>query len=316
MNCTQIDELMLDFVEGELADHEASEVRFHIDRCELCKAKLRDYRGLFGELGAARSLDNRIHRPEASSVAAVPGTHRGVKIIGDFEILDELGRGGMGVVYRAQQISLNRVVALKVLAVGAVQSERAIQRFQHEAQAAARLHHTNIVPVYAQGQADGNFFYAMELIEGRSLSAVLRDRDDALLDGNTDGVGVASRRPAISSQQDATLPITTGPRNSDGATGGSTTLLRTGTLIGLRRGGRRYKRLARLFAEVADGLHHAHEQGIVHRDIKPQNLMLGVDDKLHITDFGLARLASEPALTLTSEIVGTPAYMSPEQISR
>lgn len=322
MNCADVNDMMLDFVEGELADDESTAIRTHIDDCEPCKAKLRDFRGLFGELGAARSLDNRRNRPEASEIPQTPGTHRGQKIIGDFEILDELGRGGMGVVYRARQISLNRVVALKVLAVGAVQSERAVQRFQHEAQAAARLHHTNIVPVYAQGAADGVFFYAMELIDGKALSAVVRESENLSLH-NDAPPAEATNQPVtdgdaetVASEVDGDRTVALPEKSLTASAAGVSGAYRSGTLVRLRRGGRKFKRIARLFAEVADGLEHAHQLGIYHRDIKPQNLMLGVDDKLHITDFGLARLANEPGITLSSEIVGTPAYMSPEQVSR
>src|SRR5262245_58454912 len=101
---------------------------------------------------------------------SVTRSHR----LGDFEIVREIGRGGMGVVYEAQQISLNRKVALKVLSSGLGLTPKAVQRFRREAEAAAKLHHTNIVPVYATGEQDGTYFYAMELIEGPSLDAVIR----------------------------------------------------------------------------------------------------------------------------------------------
>jgi serine/threonine protein kinase len=202
----------------------------------------------------------------------------------------------MGVVYRARQRSLNRIVALKVLAAGAVQSERAVRRFQHEAQAAARLHHTNIVPVYAQGEADGAFYYAMELIDGRPLSRALRENNLESAVG-----GASGRNTGRSGPPTIDLP--------------SISRSVSGIARRPRAAPNRYKRIARLFAEAAEGLAHAHGLGIVHRDIKPQNLLLGADDHLHITDFGLARLMDEPGMTMTSEIIGTPAYMSPEQIA-
>jgi hypothetical protein len=191
----------------------------------------------------------------------------------DYEVLAELGRGGMGVVYRAQQISLRRIVALKVLSSGLAGSSSAVTRFRKEAQAAAKLHHTNIVPVYAQGEQDGHLYYAMELVEGRNLHHVIQES-----------------RPGFAAGESATVSAASHQR-------------------------RRYVDWARLICGVAEGLEHAHRQGVIHRDIKPQNLLLAADGQLHITDFGLARLLDEPSLTVTGEMVGTPAYMSPEQVN-
>lgn len=319
MTCEQIDDRLLDFVEGDLPRDEADAVRVHTRDCASCAAKLHDYRRMFGELSAARSADNRARRPEADAQSlADVHSHRGRTRIGDFEVLDELGRGGMGVVYRARQVSLNRIVALKILAAGAVQSQRAIQRFQHEAQAAARLHHTNIVPIYAQGESEGCYYYAMELIDGKSLSAVLREDPNLGADG---GASLRASSPdgvVLSDAQAVTLPTSPSAKARKAEASHQDSLVSrmvSGTLMRPRIASRKYKRVARLFAEVAEALSHAHSQNILHRDIKPQNLLLGQDDKLHITDFGLARLTDEPGLTLTSEIVGTPAYMSPEQIA-
>ena len=332
MNCQAIDDLLLEFVEGELEKPQAEDVRTHLRTCPACHAKLRDYRELFGDLSAARSLDNRLNRPEAqvSTNAAPAHSHRGLHRIGDFEIITELGRGGMGVVYRAQQVSLGREVALKVLAAGAVQTQRAIQRFRHEAQAAARLHHTNIVPVYAQGESDGCCYYAMELIDGRPLHIVIRDDPDL---GEAENLGhsadaantaIDARKPTVDSaaasraaaSRRATVRLDRPAASAAPAGGSQSALARiSGSFWRPRSAPRRFKRIARLFAEAAEALEHAHQQNILHRDIKPQNLLLGRDDKLHITDFGLARLMDEPGLTMTSEMVGTPAYMSREQIT-
>lgn len=201
--------------------------------------------------------------------------------LGDFEILEQIGRGGMGVVYRARQISLNRTVALKVLAAFADPESQAIARFRKEAQAAARLHHTNIVAIHAQGEHSGYYYYAMELIEGESLDAALRRG------------AFRGRSSAVEVSADAT----------------------DSRSFALGRGGLdAYRRLARLLAEVADALEYAHRNHVIHRDIKPQNLLLGRDGRLHVTDFGLAHLLSEPHLTTTGQIMGTPLYMSPEQV--
>jgi len=230
--------------------------------------------------------------------------HRRGALLGDFEIVDELGRGGMGIVYRARQVSLSREVALKVLPDYAHRGPLAIQRFRNEARAAARLHHTNIVPIYAQGEEQGTFFYAMELVEGASLDAAIRCRTRLLSPSNPS----LSLRPTVaggSSIAGETLAISPNRTTAEPA---QSLNART-----LHRARQDYCHLARLLAGVADGLDHAHRAGVVHRDIKPQNLLVGPDDQLHITDFGLARLADAPGITVTGEVMGTPAYLSPEQ---
>jgi hypothetical protein len=181
MTCETVCELLLDYVEGELPTAQAEPIRAHLAECCECAAKYRETCALVGDLGAARSIQRQDAEPDRSQqlplVSPVLEEHAR---IGDFEILAELGRGGMGVVYRARQISLNRIVALKLLSGQLVQSERSIRRFTREAQAAARLHHTNIVPIYAQGCEEKCFYYAMELIEGESLDKVLRRQHEHL----------------------------------------------------------------------------------------------------------------------------------------
>ncbi|MHC4974701.1 MAG: serine/threonine-protein kinase, partial [Planctomycetota bacterium] len=172
--------------------------------------------------------------------------------IGDFRIAREIDRGGMGVVYEAQQVSMGRRVALKVLSGAITATPHAVKRFQREAQAAGRLHHTNIVPVYAMGQHAGYWYYAMELVKGRPLSAVLAD--------------LRGRRPreetlARDAREEPTAP--------------SDPHLGTGT--GVRA---YYVRVAEMFAGVAEALELAHHEGIIHRDIKPSNLLLDADGTL------------------------------------
>jgi serine/threonine protein kinase len=223
--------------------------------------------------------------------------------LGDFEIVRELGRGGMGVVYEAVQVSLNRKVALKVLAGGLGLTPTAVQRFRREAEAAARLHHTNIVPVYATGEADGTHFYAMELIDGPSLDHVLRQLRDA---------GRPSPAPTKRPETDSAVPpelAATGAYVPE--SGPATTLCTTS----LHSGGDYFDTVARLVADVADALDHAHRNGVIHRDVKPSNLLLASAGRLSVNDFGLARLLEQPGMTMTGEFVGTPAYMSPEQIT-
>lgn len=214
------------------------------------------------------------------------------KQIGDFELVREIGRGGMGVVFEARQVSLNRKVALKVLGPGLGLTGRAIDRFRHEAEAAARLHHTHIVPVYATGANDGVHYYAMELIEGPSLDRVLKH-----LRGPGEAVPTAlaqttDHEPNVGVAQEA------------GLSGSS-----------LSSGGAYFDTAARMVAGVADALDYAHQQGVIHRDIKPGNLLVSPDGRLSLNDFGLARILEQPGMTTTGEFVGTPLYMAPEQIA-
>jgi len=201
-----------------------------------------------------------IEAPRATS--ASPGR------LGDFEILREIGRGGMGVVYAARQVSLNRTVALKVLPASVRQDPRLLARFRREAEAAGRLRHPNIVPVYSIGEVAGTPFFAMELVEGQSLADVLRRR-------------------------------------------------RAGDDAGLPPAGDAYRRwVVTAVARVADGLAYAHRQGILHRDIKPGNILVEYDGTPRITDFGLALDLQATELTQTGEFFGSPLYMSPEQALR
>src|SRR4051794_37899188 len=220
--------------------------------------------------------------------------------LGDFELVREIGRGGMGVVYKARQISLNRDVALKVLSGGLGLTAKAVQRFRREAEAAAKLHHTNIVPIYATGEENGVHFYAMELIDGPSLDVVIRQLRQAQSDKapiasprSPDGLATtspSSDRPVASDSNAA--PLTSSSLSSDG---------------------HYFDTVAKMIADVADALDYAHQQGVIHRDLKPSNLLLSPDGRLSINDFGLARMLEQPGMTMTGEFVGTPSYMSPEQ---
>jgi serine/threonine protein kinase len=222
--------------------------------------------------------------------------------LGDFEIVREVGRGGMGVVYEARQVSLNRKVALKVLSGGLGLSPKAVPRFRREAEAAAKLHHTNIVPVYATGEENGTHFYAMELIDGPSLDAVIRQLRQA-----------RSNEPTPTPPSTPDRMAATGPYvESAGPSADGIAVL---TASSLSSDGRYFDTVAKMIADVADALAYAHQQGVIHRDIKPSNLLLSPDGRLSINDFGLARLLEEPGMTMTGEFVGTPAYMSPEQIT-
>jgi serine/threonine protein kinase len=181
--------------------------------------------------------------------------------VGDYELLEEIARGGMGVVYTARQVSLNRIVAVKMILAGHLASPMVIKRFRAEAETAATLRHPNIVAIHEIGEHDGHPYFSMDFIEGRNLAELVR----------------AGPVPA--------------------------------------------RRAAAVMKIVAEAIHHAHERGIVHRDLKPSNVVLDILGQPHVTDFGLAKqfvadLGVQAAdLTLTGQILGTPSFMSPEQIS-
>jgi serine/threonine protein kinase len=241
--------------------------------------------------------------PVPETDVGYPRNAEGPYRLRDFELVRELGRGGMAVVYEARQVSLNRRVALKVLSGGLGLAPETVQRFHREAEAAARLHHTNIVPVYASGEEAGTHFYAMELVEGPSLDHVLRQMSSA---------GGAPQPPDGSPVQP-----TDGPRQSwlgvsDPHVSGSGSAGDV-SASSLGSDSHYFDTVARLVAEVANALDYAHRQGIIHRDVKPSNLLLSRSGHLSLTDFGLARVLDEPGMTVNGELVGTPAYMSPEQ---
>src|SRR5436190_8278857 len=173
---------------------------------------------------------------------------------GDYELLEQIGRGGQGVVFRARQKSLNRIVAVKVIGLGHWATEAHLKRFRLEAEAAARLEHTGIVPIHEVGERDGSCYFSMKFVEGGQLDEVVR------------------RKPMS------------------------------------------IRQAAELIGKVARIVHYAHEHHILHRDIKPGNILLDQKGEPHLTDFGLARLVeTESTVTRTMEVLGTPSYMAPEQ---
>ncbi len=220
------------------------------------------------------------------------------KPIGDFQIVGELGRGGMGIVYEAIQLSLGRRVALKVLPFASGLDEVRLQRFRNEAHAAAALHHTNIVPVYAVGSDRGVHFYAMQLIDGTTLAeliAFMRTRN-----GDQRGTEVNATS--------GSTPRLSG-KNPD-------TLVRYSTVLNSSSSERQryYRTTVRMAHQAALAIEHAHQYGVIHRDIKPANLLLDSAGKTWVTDFGLAQIQTEVSnLTRTGDPMGTLRYMSPEQ---
>jgi len=242
-----------------------------------------------GELGALLSAlrlveDVKLHA-EATSTAGQVGLIAGKPVLerlGDFRILRELGRGGMGIVYEAEQESLNRHVAIKVLAPGTARSPQVIERFLREAKVAAQLHHTNIVPVFSVGEREGLHYYAMQLIRGLSLDKVLKE------------VRRLKERTPADPDEDATVthPALAAATDSD----------------------ERYaRRAARIGLQVAQALEYAHQQGTLHRDIKPSNILLDAHGVAWVTDFGLAKAVEDEDLTRSGDLVGTIRYMAPER---
>jgi serine/threonine protein kinase len=258
--------------------------------------------------------------------------------LGDYRILREVGRGGMGVVYEAEQVSLGRRVALKVLPFAAAIDPKQRQRFQIEAQAAAQLHHPHIVPIFAVGCDQGIHYYAMQFVEGRSMAAIVRELrcGDPVL---AKSVARCSRPSSIDTEEATPSPNGVGPVLVHGASVADKSIpAETGrltngfsvpapatasdradespvpTAVATLHQDRAFCRcVARLGADAADALDHAHGLGIIHRDIKPANLLIDQDGAVWITDFGLARFHADLSLTGTGDVVGTLRYMSPEQ---
>jgi WD40 repeat protein len=222
--------------------------------------------------GAGPRADYPTLPPDGPATSA-PGTK--VRYFGDYELLEEIARGGMGVVYKARQVSLNRIVALKMILAGQLASPDDVLRFRREAEAAANLDHPNIVPIYEVGEHEGQHYFSMKFIEGGSLSATLARR--------------ASEGSNVADQKNLALAL----RARD-------------------KGGQRH--IAELMVQVARAVHHAHQRGILHRDLKPGNILLDAQGQPHVTDFGLAkRVEGDARMTQSGAIVGTPSYMAPEQ---
>ena len=205
---------------------------------------------------ATPPVDDRTVTDDGRGPADLSPVGTTVRYFGDYEIQKELGRGGMGVVYKARQVSLDRPIALKMIRAGVLADAEDLRRFQNEAEAVALLDHAGIVPVYEVGEHDGQRYFSMKLVEGGSLA-------------------------------DRLATFTAQPRAA-----------------------------AILMAQAAEAVHHAHMRGILHRDLKPANILVDGEGRPHVTDFGLAkRVEQDVEMTASGAILGTPAYMSPEQAS-
>jgi WD40 repeat protein/serine/threonine protein kinase len=221
--------------------------------------------------------------------------------IGDFRILREIGRGGMGIVYQAYQESLGRHVALKVIGWQATQDSRQRARFQREAQAAARLHHTNIVPIFGVGEQDGMPYYAMQFIEGKSLAGVIAECRNSSGHSST----LYASKEAASNGGSSATEVHYDNTSPDFAAALAT--------ICSTEARSYFRRIAKLGIQIADALDYAHAQGVLHRDIKPSNLLVDSAGKVWITDFGLAKAQESSDLTHTGDLAGTLQYMAPER---
>jgi serine/threonine protein kinase/Flp pilus assembly protein TadD len=251
--------------------------------------------------------------------------------LGEFRILREVGRGGMGIVYEAEQESLERRVALKVLAAPGLQDPKRLLRFQREARAAARLHHTNIVPVFGVGENDGLHYYIMQFIPGLGLDEV--SKEVRRLRGLGPGSGEAhAGRPRSTSSLTATdmaRTLTSGlfpppPQGTgtgdvaptvgaQGSSPGAVLPGQTEDASAVDSAGRYARSVALIGVQVAEALEYAHRQGVLHRDIKPSNLLLDGRGTVWVTDFGLAKGVDSDDLTHTGDVVGTVRYMAPER---
>ncbi|MBU0718084.1 MAG: protein kinase, partial [Planctomycetes bacterium] len=235
--------------------------------------------------------------------------------LGEFELRREIGRGGMGTVYEAWQQSLQRRVALKVLHSQVSASPPAVARFQREARAAARLQHLHITSVYAQGEQDGVYYYAMEFVEGRGLNEIIAAARGASGGGSTtvdldETIALDRALPGPLQDRPGGNPDPSVRHGVEPASSAVTLSDHDQSLPS----GEEINDIVRHVASIADALDFAHGEGVVHRDIKPHNLLMGKDGRLKITDFGLARLAEQPGVTMTGEVLGSPLYMSYEQV--
>jgi WD40 repeat protein/serine/threonine protein kinase len=265
------------------------------------------------DLSASLHPESSPHLPEGPLSSPSPpwgdGRGEGAGQLGEYRIIREVGRGGMGIVYEAVQSSLGRRVALKVLPFAAALDDKRLRRFKQEAQAAAQLHHTNIVPVFSVGCERGVHFFAMQYIEGQTLAAVIRE-----LRQPSSGPGRAASAE-LSEVSDRVVsgswlsPCEVQAANVETVGDGPTVR----SAVEANRSREFFMRVARLGLQAAEALESAHAQGVIHRDVKPGNLLVDVRGHLWVADFGVARLPGEAGLTMTGDILGTLRYMSPEQ---
>jgi hypothetical protein len=328
----ELDPALADLVERVTRDLQAGDP---VDISELAAhhpAQAEMLRRLLPALRQLASLGSAVGGGPAFLAPADPVTFGDGRRLGDFRLVRELGRGGMGIVFEAVQESLGRRVALKVLPTAAALDSRAMQRFQVEAQAAALLQHPHIVPVYAIGIAEGIPYHAMQLIEGRSLADLtgdLRRLELPDMPGAMGGAVENSMDPLVACLLSGRFDSTREEAGSDSGGSGPTVATRISgssaaaqsgqtavhSVVSSIRSAPYFRAVARLSVQAAEALEYAHGQGILHRDVKPANLLLDRRGCLWVNDFGLARLPGDSGLTLSGDLLGTLRYMSPERLA-
>ena len=279
-----------DEMADRLADHQRVELSDYIKRYP----ELADM--LPGIYSSVRGLSSWLDSDDSSADSAENLS------LGDFRLSREIGRGGMGIVYEAEQLSLRRPVAVKVFPFASVLEPNKLQRFKNEALAAATLDHPHIVPVLAVGVERGTHFYAMRLIQGTSLANAIRE-----FHSESHRVGPQPKRRGFADKAS----------DANGDRGETLGIVQDSTLDSRSSNERSQyqKQVATWIRDVAEALHYAHSLGIVHRDVKPANLLIDDQQKVWVTDFGLATGVIEATMTLTGDLLGTLPYMSPEQVS-
>jgi serine/threonine protein kinase/tetratricopeptide (TPR) repeat protein len=279
------DEFREAWLDGEPVDVEALCRKY-----PSCEAELRARIEAFVAVESGLDQDVRETKAFSRGLEDIEGRE-----LGEFRLIRELGRGGMGVVYEARQISLNRVVALKVLPAHLTLRKETVERFKREAATAAKLNHPGIVEIFAVGEEEGNHFFAMEFVRGAPLDRILerlRNSVASSLNGAQVGEAVIKER-----HQSVDHPA---PGDGERHEFWNRSYIET---------------VCRIVARVTDALEHAHRAGVIHRDVKPSNILLRPDGSVVLTDFGLAREEGLPSLTLSGELAGTPHYIAPEQAS-
>ena len=298
-----------------------------------------EIRELFPSVVAMEALRQSKRARQAASQAPVP------EQLGDFRIVGEIARGGMGVVYEAEQLTLGRRVAVKVLPQRILASERDVQRFEREAQTAAKLHHTNIVPIFGVGEQDGVHYIVMQLIQGVGLDEVLSELK-RMVDDQSDHKSSARQAASRSSHvKRSAITLLQKPLLSDASTASYQNLPtqiaseRVGTVKAdvdrsndaYPRSDRRassatasrlssgitadyYQNVAKIGLQAASALSYAHQHDTLHRDVKPGNLLLDDEGVVWMADFGLAKAVESNDVTWTGDVVGTLAYMAPERL--
>ncbi|MBX3436895.1 MAG: serine/threonine protein kinase [Planctomycetaceae bacterium] len=258
---------------------------------------------------------SRRHGPTVLAQPADPFSRQ----LGDFRLLRELGRGGMGIVYEAEQVSLNRRVAIKVLPRSPLFNQRTLTRFEREATAAARLHHSNIVPVFGLGEQDGVRYFVMQCIDGSGLDDVIPEAESLLhkmprLDSRVDPCQLPTMRRDA---RTAAAWLVSPPEDNVAisllhAPSQTTNRPPSPPDDGAASTGHYCKNVARIGLQIAEALAYAHRHDVLHRDLKPANVLLDDTGHVWLADFGLAKLLEDEALTESGDLVGTIRYSPPE----